>query len=244
MFVCIKNNRRKIQAALLSFLNFSVFFLFTAPHAACSWEDPDLADNLPPVINNILVDGRSVSSPRVREEQKVVFTAIAWDPNGDGLVPEGFVWNAEEGELDSTTGSSVLWTAPSVEWETPLQEVLIDIQVRVADGRGGEDQKVITVKVEPPCDPSAPPPSIIDISARPESISLGETSTIRVNASDPGGAPLTYDWTVPFGTYEGEGAEIEWLANDTCCRDWYPVQVFVGNGCKTSWAKVEVEVIP
>ncbi len=219
-------------------------FLLSPLQTGCTWDEPEPADNLPPVINDILVDGRRVPSPIVREEQIVVFTAIAWDPNGDNLVPEGFIWDASDGVFESTTGSSVLWTAPSVSWETPPQEVFIDIHLKVADGRGGEDEKLIAVKVEPPCDPSAPPPSISGVSAEPESIGLGDTTTITVAASDPGGSPLTYDWIVPFGTYEGDGSKIVWLANDTCCRDWYPVQVFVSNGCKTSWAKVEVEVIP
>lgn len=212
--------------------------------AGCEWEDPELAENHAPVINHVLVDGVVVATPRVYEGQKVVLKAVVWDPNGDEMRSEGFNWESSGGELENTQGSSVVWQAPDVTWEVPPQQVLVDVQVTVADGRGGEDVKGITLEVEPPCDPNNAAPVVVDMTATPESISLGDSSTITVQAEDADGDTLSYEWIVPFGRYEGKGAQVSWVTTETCCRDWYPVQVFVSDGCDTAWAKVDVEVIP
>lgn len=227
-----------------SWNHYCLFFLATLLFLSCGWNEPELAENSPPVINDVLVDGDSIEAPTIREEQQVVLMAVVWDPNGDTLVPEGFKWEADEGTFESEGGSTAVWRAPTVSWEVPPQEVLIDIKVTVSDGRGGEDEKTITITVAPPCSPDNLPPVITEMTAEPDSIGLGDSSTINVEAEDPEGDTLTYEWIIPFGTYEGQRSEITWLATETCCRDWYPIQVFVSDGCKTSWAKVEVEVIP
>jgi hypothetical protein len=210
----------------------------------CGWDEPELAENSPPVINAILVDGQEVDEPAVREGQKVVFKAVVWDPNGDGIRSEGFAWSANLGELDGTSGSSVVWEAPSVVWESPPQQVTVEVDLTVADGRGGEDSTTVTVHVIPPCDPSNQPPVVTDVTASPNSVNLGESVKVTALAEDPEGGGLTYEWIVPFGYYEGSGSQIEWFTTDTCCRDFYPVQVFVNDGCDTTWSKVDVEVIP
>jgi len=87
-------------------------------------------------------------------------------------------------------------------------------------------------------------PVIRSVTADPTSIPLGASTVITVDATDPEGSQLQYEWTVPFGYVEGSGAQVTWVTTEVCCREKYPVQVVVSDGCAGTWAKTDVEVIP
>ncbi len=211
--------------------------------SSCGWDKLEPAPNQGPVINAVLLDGEEVSEPVVREGQSVLLQVDVWDPNGDEFGTEHIQWSVTDGELEAESGSSVVWTAPYVAWENPPQDVRVTVTVEVTDGTETET-KSIELRVSPPCSDSNRPPVIKSITADPDSIALGETTDITADVEDPDGDPLTYEWTVPFGYFDGSGPKITWTTTETCCRDWYTVQLVVSDGCKSVWGSTKVEVIP
>jgi len=60
-------------------------------------------------------------------------------------------------------------------------------------------------------------PVISNLSADPPSVNINQTTTITCIASDPDEDPLTYDWTVNAGSFEGDisGSSVTWRAPST-----------------------------
>jgi hypothetical protein len=56
------------------------------------------------------------------------------------------------------------------------------------------------------------PPVISSITAEPQSVPPGGSSTITVVASDPDGDPLSYSWSASGGSISGSGAQVTWTA--------------------------------
>jgi hypothetical protein len=53
-----------------------------------------------------------------------------------------------------------------------------------------------------------PQPPVVSCSSTITTIAIGETATITMNASDPQGWPLTYNWTTSGGTMSGTGTSV------------------------------------
>ena len=210
--------------------------------ASCQWSDLTPAPNQDPVINKILMDGKAVDAPQVRQGQQVVFQLDLWDPNGDTIKSEAVQWTVDQGSLESDIGSSVVWSAPS--GMINPNESVAHVAVTVDDGQGGSDQASLDVEVLPACRDDNQPPVVRSVTADPTSIPLGASTVVTADAVDPEGDALSYQWTVPFGYVEGSGPQVTWVTTEVCCREKYPVQVVVSDGCARTWAKTDVEVIP
>ena len=85
-------------------------------------------------------------------------------------------------------------------------------------------------------------PEILSLTASPESLDVGENSTITCDASDPDGDALTYDWSAPDGgTISGSGSSVIWTAPGTA--GLYPVICTVSDGRGGSdEASISIEV--
>lgn len=59
-------------------------------------------------------------------------------------------------------------------------------------------------------------PEINSISIDPVFITVGTTTKITVDATDPEGDALTYSWTVALGDIIGNGAEVRYTAAYCC----------------------------
>jgi hypothetical protein len=59
-------------------------------------------------------------------------------------------------------------------------------------------------------------PEINSITMDPVFITVGTTTKITIDASDPEGDPLTYSWTVALGDIIGSGAEVRYTAAFCC----------------------------
>ena len=210
---------------------------------ACTWDDLEPAPNQAPVIEGVLLDGEEVTEPVVREGSHIVFQVDVWDPNGDSFGTDQISWSVSDGELESESGPSVVWTAPYLGADSPSGDATVLVTVEVFDGKE-RVSKSTEVRVVAACSSDNQPPIIRSITADPDSIALGETTVITADVTDPEGDPIKFKWTVPFGYFEGNGPKITWVTTETCCRDWYTIQLVVTDGCTSVWGSTKVEVIP
>ena len=70
----------------------------------------------------------------------------------------------------------------------------------------------------------------------------GDTVALTAVVTDPEGDPLSYEWTATIGRIEGDGANVDWVDGETCCPDFYVIELEVSDGCKVSWDYIEVWV--
>ena len=97
----------------------------------------------------------------------------------------------------------------------------------------------------PPPPPPANRPPTATVSCDPCRVQVGQTSTVRVSATDPDGDPLTYKWSTPQGALASPNAQQSlWTAPKTPGR--YPVTVAVADnrgGIGTGTLTTEIEVV-
>jgi hypothetical protein len=210
--------------------------------AGCYFEDPSDTENLPPVINSFIIEGEKTDLLVMREGDEVSVTINAWDPNGDDLLPENIAWETAEG-TSLGTGPSIGVAAPAgIQWSTPPEPYRFTVTAFLSDGVNPAVSRDLTVEILPPCEDSNQPPVINGVYADPEDITLGERTTVWVEAEDPEGRDLTFEWTPEFGIIEGTGDRVDWVTDEVCCTDWYDVEVVVSDGCKSTWGFVLVHV--
>lgn len=78
------------------------------------------------------------------------------------------------------------------------------------------------------CPPPNQAPTITSLTANPESVAPGDSSTITCVASDTDGDTLTYTWTSTGGTISGTGSIVTWLAPSV--EGTYSISVTVDDG--------------
>lgn len=228
-------------------LSFAVLMTVTVVGpSGCTWGDPSASNNIQPAINNFTVGGEVVERLRLREGEKPTVTVVVWDGNGDEMVPENFTWEAALGSLVGE-GPSVRYEMPAgIVWQNPPQDITDTVTVCVTDGAPGSEPvcKTLDVDILPPCPEVNEEPIINSITATPDDIELGDAATVVIDAVDPEGEALSYEWTPPFGYIEGTGSSVVWVSTDVCCLAWYDVQVVVSDGCTSTWSTVGVYVRP
>ena len=134
--------------------------LFVFAIGGCGSDTEDLseepANNLPMV--------RSLTIPEEFEPGETIELKItAHDPDGDTL---SYTWRVSAGKLDSTTGSTVKWTAPS-----DIRSVTITVQVHDGPDSSITRSRTVTYVTERP--PEVPKLNIIP-GKRAAGINLGD----------------------------------------------------------------------
>ena len=153
--------------------------------------------NTPPVIDIIVED----ETPLTGSTQ--TFTAVVEDLDED---PVTVTWSATAGQFSKLKGETVKWTAPLV-----IQQVVV---TATADDRkaGGEDSVSITLDVVNSA------PSITSFETNHNYVNLGNTLILTVDAFDPDGEDITYDfYTSPlnagsFAPRSPEDNTADWTA--------------------------------
>ncbi len=121
----------------------------------------------------------------------------ATDRDGDDL---SYNWSASGGTI-SGTGAAVNWTAPELLGS-------YNVTVTVADGRGNQVSKQVTILVR-----HNRAPSITDLAANTGWTLPSGTVQVTCTASDPDEEDeLTYQWTASSGEVSGTGAAVNWTA--------------------------------
>ncbi len=83
-------------------------------------------------------------------------------------------------------------------------------------------------------------PVIVSLTADPPEISVGQSSTITVDASHPQGKPLTYRWGATTGDIIGSGPSIRFSASFCCAGPNYVTVTVLDNAGGSSMQNVDV----
>jgi hypothetical protein len=88
------------------------------------------------------------------------------------------------------------------------------------------------------------PPSISSLSADPDTLNRGESSTITCVAQDSDNDVLNYDWSASGGTINGTGDIVTWVSPDTAGTYSVECKVSDDDGIDSATVDVVVQVGP
>ncbi len=132
--------------------------------------------NQAPVIESLTVDPSSVIPGEV-----ITLNVTAFDPDGGDLT---YSWSVPAGWSGSSSSDILELTAPD---EYGVSDT---VQVTISDG---DDTTTASVTISTVNNVA---PTISSLTADPQIVERGGTSTLQVEASDPFGAELSYDWSI------------------------------------------------
>ncbi len=154
-------------------------------------------DNAPSASNSApVLPGVTVAPERIRPGEVCQLVCEATDEDGDTLT---YTWTAEQGTV-SGTGAAVEWTAPGAEG-------LFRVSVTVDDGRGGTDERAVSLTVR-----SNSAPEFQSIPSFAQGVRPGASVAISCPAVDADGDEIAYEWQATFGEIHGVGDTINWTA--------------------------------
>nr|WP_224243232.1 kelch repeat-containing protein [Hyalangium gracile] len=148
----------------------------------------------PPFVNEApLIDSLVASATSVSAGGVLSLWATAHDPNpGDTL---SYAWSATAGSFASPSEAATSWTAPA---STGLQTLTLT----VTDSRGLSSSISLSVNVTHDGEGEAQlsicfnsSPVVASLGATPTQLSVGQTTSVSVAASDPDGDSLSYSWS-------------------------------------------------
>jgi hypothetical protein len=150
-------------------------------------------DNHPPSITGITSD----PSGSVPAGSVVQISVIATDPENDPLTYKYDV-----------TGGTISGVGAVVSWNAPTEPGTYTIIATVNDGEFDSLPHELVLMVASNQDP------VIDgVSINPDPVPLGESAQIRVNAHDPDGDELRYEYSIDEGTLSSaDGSKVTWTA--------------------------------
>ncbi len=174
----------------------------------------------------------AVATPaEVSSGNAVALTLDVADPDGDALT---YAWTqspaSPAGTFSDASAANPTWTAPEVTGETSFQ-----LNVAVADERGGSARGSTVVKVLPPSNNAAP---VLSEGPTASATTTDEqlAVTLSVAATDSDGDTLTYAWSQespasPTGSFsDAASTHPTWTAPDVGATGAYTLRVTVSDG--------------
>lgn len=149
----------------------------------CAEEDPSDSDNNPPVVDHLIVPAE------VNPGDSVELQVVAHDEDGDTLT---YVWDVQEGTLDSKTGRAVKWTVPS-----DVKGVTVTVSVADGVNESVTESKHVPIKFQN----AAPVIEQIVVSDRVHAVSSVE---LEAMVQDADGDALTYSWAADKGMLDSD----------------------------------------
>ncbi|MCK9399262.1 MAG: Ig-like domain-containing protein [Bacteroidales bacterium] len=148
-------------------------------------------NNTPPIISSIELDSTAVSPGGTINAQ-----VLATDPDGDQL---DYSYTVSEG--------NIVGFGANVQIIAPMESGIYNLNIVVSDGNGGEATGYEIFYVDSK-------PIINEITITPEVLQINSTAVIQVDAVDPDGDQLIYDYSPEAGTITGSGPTVTWNTPD------------------------------
>jgi hypothetical protein len=132
--------------------------------------------------------------------------------------PLSYAWTSTcTGSFSASTATSPTFTLAAG------QSGACTLSVVVSDGRGGSTSGALTLPIGQPA--VLAPPVIVDFVQSMTSAFSGQTVNLLVDATDPQGSALTFQWSANGGTLAGQqdaatSSSVVWTAPDTCTGGW------------------------
>jgi len=166
-----------------------------------------------PVVTNV------VGSPNyVVKAQPTLLTAQANDADNDPLT---YMWStACAGTLSNPAIPTPSFTLASTSTDTSCT-----FSVIVSDNRGGSDTGTLVLPVGAPSFGTPQVPVFSNFSQSSPTVGAGQTVSFSVQASDPAGGALTYQWWTSAGSFANEvetatGSQITWAPPANAAASW------------------------
>ncbi len=142
------------------------------------------------------IDSIALDSTIVNPGGTINVQVNASDPDGDEL---NYTYSVSEG--------NVVGSGPNVQIIAPMEYGVYNLDVTVSDGKGGEatSYEVFAVNSKP---------IINNVNVIPEIPMVNSTATIDVEAIDPDGEQLNYNYVPEAGTITGSGHYVTWNTPD------------------------------
>ncbi len=164
-------------------LQWVIMFAVSAIFLGCGIKTKDDSkSNTPPVLSEIIVP----------EQVVVELKATGHDVDGDKL---SYIWEVDQGELDSTTKHTVKWKLPSDARSATFT-------VYASDGVNESVPMTRTIKVN--LKNVAP---VIKRIIVPESVIAGSTIQLQAEVIDPDGDSFTFNWSTEVGPLSSTDSE-------------------------------------
>ncbi|MBN1389613.1 MAG: S8 family serine peptidase [Candidatus Thermoplasmatota archaeon] len=154
----------------------------------------------------------------------------AMDPDGDLI---GYEIEVSGGDI---SGAGPVWT-----WTAPDNEGEFRIELKVSDTFGSSDNASLTIKVEEEIVQNSPP-IIRSFTSSEDTIEVGGIVNLKVEASDPDGDPLEFEYLVSSGRISGSGDEVQFRAPENPGDVLITVVAKDGVGGSDS-DEIEIEVV-
>jgi hypothetical protein len=110
-----------------------------------------------------------------------------------------YTWTASQGDI--------IGNGATVEWAAPSTEGLFRVSVTVDDGRGGTDERSISLVVK-----SNSAPEFLSVPSFAQGVRPDTSVLISCPALDADGDEIAYEWHAAHGETSGAGDTITWVA--------------------------------
>ena len=160
-----------------------MLFAISTVIIGCGEDGSNEGHNSPPVIDHLIVP------EQVDPGESVELQVVAHDADGDVL---SYVWEVKAGTLDSKTGRTVNWTAPS-----NVKSATVLVYVNDGINESVVKSKSVAINLEN----SAP---IIKEIVVPTEVHAGARIQLQAVTEDVDGDTLTYNWSVEEGMLSSE----------------------------------------
>lgn len=155
------------------------------------------------------------SRGQIQPGETILLNSSASDPDGDLL---SYLWEDDcTGTFQQTTTAQVYWTAPQ---SAPAGD-RCTLKLSVSDGKGGSHWGTLSLSVAGPLLANQAP-RIVSFLQSESTIARSGAVTLRVQAVDPEGLPLTFVWKANKGTLSAPSStsshsEVSWQPPASDC---------------------------